>query len=492
MYMNNLDFFSLNNLKLLNKMKVQSTFPRGIYQNNRSIAIKAQYYFVSVLVAASLITGCSKSGVEQKAKDGESQTEAAQTAQTDNMEDITKGPMTAPVIDKNFKLAKMSNDGDMAAPVAGFGQKSEQEIMQEKPRKPSIAVIGPLNGELDIYGIETSNGAEMASDAVDAMGGINGQEFELLVIDTKGEIIQARMAFEAAVSREVLAIVGAATSEVSFSSTKLINDNQVIMVSAGSRRRLGDSGPYNFRITLNEKSAVRSLIDYIKTSKKWKKVAIFSTVANDYSIQLSAAFKIEALEQEMDITHEIHLWPTTMTHLAEGDSSIPDQIAKLKSNMPDALFFSGEGAEANEIVKEMRKQGVKIPLIGSEDLMVPEYLALGEEINGTVTYGGFNPHSEKYNVKKFVKEYTDRFGHEPTRMAALSFDAYNLLYEAIKKSPSLRPSHVRNALVAIKNYNGVTGRITFDETGEAIKEPFIFEVQKKNKGFEFVGVREPS
>ncbi|MFQ5430970.1 MAG: ABC transporter substrate-binding protein [Nitrospinota bacterium] len=380
---------------------------------------------------------------------------------------------------------------DRAPAEYGYGEKTEKEIQAEKPRAPRIGVLGPLTGDLEFFGNEASNGAELASDELDAKGGINGREFELLVFDTKGQMSGARHGIQAFTDNDVLAIVGAATGEVSFSASKQLNDNQLIMISAGSRRRLGDTGPYNFRITVNDSRAVQSLIGYIVKEKKWKNFAILSSVVNDYSIKLTASFKNALYDHKLNLTHELYLWPAAMSHQSTDDTSIAVQIGKLKKNTPDALIYTGEGKEASEIVKEMRRQGINIPLVGSEDLMIPEYTSLGSAAYGTVVYGGFDVNSENPLVRKFVKAYTKKFGKPPTRLSALSYDAFRILSKAISISPSLRPSHVRKALASIKNFVGVTGRTSFTSSGECIKEPFIFEFMEKGGKPIFKGVNEP-
>ena len=395
-------------------------------------------------------------------------------------------------LDSLQKLAHQSLPSDRAPAEYGYGEKTEKEIQMEKPRAPKIAVLGPLTGELEFYGNEASNGAELASDELDAKGGINGQEFDLLVFDTKGQIAGARQGIQAFSEHKVLAIVGAATGEVSFSASKQLNDNQLIMISAGSRRRLGDTGPYNFRITLNDPQAVKSLIGYIVKEKKWKNFAILSSVVNDYSIKLTASFKNALFDHNLNLTHELFLWPVAMTHQSTDDTSIAVQITKLKKDTPDALIYTGDGKEASEIVREMRKQGVNIPLVGSEDLMIPEFTSLGSDAYGTIVYGGFDVNAENPMVRKFVEAYTTKFGQPPTRLAALSYDAYRILAQAIRLSPSLRPSHVRQALTSIKNFAGVTGKTTITSSGEAVKEPFIFEFMENDGNPVFKGVKGPA
>ncbi|VAX25479.1 hypothetical protein MNBD_NITROSPINAE02-1170 [hydrothermal vent metagenome] len=380
---------------------------------------------------------------------------------------------------------------DKAPPELGFGVKTEEEIMAETPRAARIAALGPMSGELEFYGTEASNGAELASDELNAKGGIRGQEFDLLVYDTGGTIPGTQAGIMKLLEFKTLAIVGAATGDVSFSANKLLNENQLIMISAGSRRRLGDTGPYNFRTTLTDKDAIKGLVEYIKKKRKWKKFAIFSSVINDYSIKLSAFFKSEIVGRGLTVTDELFLWSPAMSNMREQDTSISGQLVKLKKNMPDAIVFTGSAKESAEFIMAMEKLGMNIPLVGAEDLIKPEFRALGKSATGALVYSGFNINSTRPKIRNFVKSYTAKFKTKPSRLAALSYDTYYILSAAITKAESMRPSHVRSALLAIKNFEGVTGKMGFDETGEAIKKPFLFEFRKQGDKYDFVNVQEP-
>lgn len=379
---------------------------------------------------------------------------------------------------------------EAAAPTVGYGKKDEVEIQREKPRAAKIGVLAPITGELEFYGNEAMNGAELASEELDAAGGIKGQMFEMVVYDTKGSVGETQQGVNTLLDERTLAVVGAGTGEVSFSATKLVNDHQLILVSAGSRRRLGDSGPYNFRITLDDDSAIKELVSYIVANKKWKNFALFSSLTNDYSVRLNATFKSEIINHKLNVSDELFLWGKGMTNVSEEDTSISAQLAKLKKNPPDALVYTGDAEEAKNLVVEMRKQGINTPLIGGEDIMAPEFASLGQKAEGTLVYGGFNPDSPNPKVRKFVEGYRKHYKKDPSRLSALAYDAFNVIVEGVKAAPSLRPSHVREAMNVIKGFEGVTGKITFTESREALKEPFIFEMVKKDGKYKFVCVKD--
>lgn len=394
-----------------------------------------------------------------------------------------KDPFKSPIEDPN--------ETEKAPAEHGYGLKTPAQVAGEKPRQNRIGVLAPLVGDLELFGKATMDGAEMASDEINERGGIRKQQFDLLVYDTKASMDGARDGVKHFVMEEIAGMVGAPTGEVSFSASKAINENQISAVSAGSRRRLGDTGPYNFRVTLNDSHGIKVLMEYVTAEKKFKRYAVFTSLVNDFSIQLSAAFKREIQRQNAQLTEELYLYNVQMSNISKEEESIPAQLKKLAANPPDALIYTGDAAEGAEIVREMRKMGLKTPVIGGEDLMKPEYLALAEKGEGTLTYGGFNPDSENPRVKKFVEGFKKRFKQEPSRVAALAYDAYYILALGMEKAESMRPYHIRESLMGIKDFKGVTGAMSMGKDREAVKDPFIFEMRKKGGKFSFVALKEP-
>lgn len=455
--------------------------------------------FLSSLILVLTLTvfsaGCSggqenkttkKSDIDEKNILGEMPDEAVmdkrakrEAAFKEDVNDPTKTPLYDP------------STAEKAPAEYGFGARTEAQIEKERPRANKMAVLAPLVGDVEVFGKDTVDGVEMASDEINDHGGIRGQKYDLLVFDTKGTMDGARAGVNSFLHENVAAIIGAPTGEVSFSASKAINDNQLILISAGSRRRLGDTGPYYFRNTLNDNHAIKRLMEYIVAEKKMKKFALFTSLVNDYSVKLSAAFKLEIEANKAELTHELYLLSPEMSHVGQEESSIPAQLKKLKNNLPDAIIYTGDGVEGAQVIKEMRNMGLKIPMVGAEDLIVPEFTALGAAAAGTIVYGGFSEDSDNPRIKTFVANFKKKYNRAPSRVSALSYDAYYMLARAMEKAKSLRPSHIRNALAEVKDFEGVTGKTTMDKNREAIKEPFLFEVKSKGNQYRFVAVKEP-
>ena len=74
-------------------------------------------------------------------------------------------------------------------------------------------------------------------------------------------------------------------------------------------------------------------------------------------------------------------------------------------------------------------------------------------------------------------------------MAALGYDAYMLVLDAIERANSFNPEDIRNAIAATKDFPGVTGSITINETGDAVKDAVVLVV--KDGAFKYLSTVSP-
>jgi len=166
--------------------------------------------------------------------------------------------------------------------------------------------------------------------------------------------------------------------------------------------------------------------------------------------------------------------------------SLEETIAGLKKDAKgpiDAVIFAGNAKSAAGVLKELRKQGIKAPLIGGEALKSREFLRLaGKDAIGTILYTSFTGLSKRQTTATFIKDFRKATGHYPTPLSALGYDSFMLIAEAIKKSGNTEPKKVADALWDTRDYQGVSGPISMDDSGEAIKTAYILKIVQGKKG----------
>jgi branched-chain amino acid transport system substrate-binding protein len=135
-------------------------------------------------------------------------------------------------------------------------------------------------------------------------------------------------------------------------------------------------------------------------------------------------------------------------------------------------------------------EGLKLPLIGGEDLFSEQFLKQGgQAVRGTLLYATFAPDRASRLVSDFVTDHVARKNAVPDRFTALAYDAFGLLSQALEVADSLKGRAVRDALVNLKEAEGVTGASRWAADGTPIKHPHLYRVEGGQTGEKFELVR---
>ena len=122
--------------------------------------------------------------------------------------------------------------------------------------------------------------------------------------------------------------------------------------------------------------------------------------------------------------------------------------------------------------------GIDAPITGGDGFDAPELLQIAgaSALNDVYFTTAYTTVTDDEDVKNFVDAYKAEYGKDPDMFAALAFDATNILIEAISKTPTGNTVAVKDALTTIKNYKGVTGKISFDKLHNAVKSVLVVEL----------------
>ena len=176
-----------------------------------------------------------------------------------------------------------------------------------------------------------------------------------------------------------------------------------------------------------------------------------------------------------------------------GDQDFTAQLTNIKAQNPDAIFAPGNFTESALVIKQARQLGITAPFIGGDTWETPEFIQIGKEAVEGATFSTFfatekpiTKESDKFLIA-YRKEYN---GKEPAAVAALGYDAYIIIIDAINRVGSVDSVKLRDELAKTKDFQGAAGVINFDENRNAVKNAVIKEV--KNGKFTFKEVIEPT
>lgn len=364
---------------------------------------------------------------------------------------------------------------DIAVRAEQEKAKKQQKILEEE-RPLIIGVVGPETGEGSNYGMSVVNGVLAAARRFNAQGGIGGKEIKVLHYNDENNMANTNKIVSYLIREKAIAIFSAPTGSSTFSPIHLVNDSRTIYVSIGSRRHIERSGPFVFRTAIPDEMATEDLIKYATSELGYVNYALITSSINDFSLDLSSMFKKALYKNNAVIKVETDIYDTYT-----GSINIDRVIDAIKDS-PDALHgvvFTGNSSNGILLAKGMREAGLNLPIIGGEDLKSADYLKGGDAVEGTLLYSTLSSDNKSAKMAEFIKDYGKA---EPDRFAALAYDSFMLVADAIKIAGSTNTTRVREAIINRKECEGATGKTSFSPEGESIKHPLICRIKGGKNG----------
>jgi len=346
-----------------------------------------------------------------------------------------------------------------------------------------IGFLGAKTGGHAMFGLGTLKGIEMAVKEVNAQGGVLGKKLELVADDHGSKQEEMASITQKYIERDkVVAIIGDPTTGGTKTAAPIAQENKVVILSAGSTGPgVVEIGDYVFRDTLLDSVAGPATMDFVVNEKGWKNVALITSINNDYSVGLSKIFKDAIVKAGGTVVIE--------ENIQDGDTDFSGIVTKIKGANPDVIVFSGYYTEGGLIMKEVRRQGMNdIVMVGGDGLQGPDFFKLGEDaVVGSISYAGFSPEQPTPTTEAFIKKFQAEYNGElPDLFSAQGYDAVMLIVEAMKKANSTDPQEFHKTLAQIKNYEGVSGNISFQANREPLKSPvYLLTVKEVNGKLDF-------
>ena len=380
------------------------------------------------------------------------------------------------------RLLALSVSAVMVASIfAGCGPKTGSKSAGGSSDTIKIGAIQPISGQVAAYGTQTRDAIKMAVDEINQKGGVLGKKLELIVEDDEATPEKTVNAFQKLTSKDnVVGIIGALTSKCSLAITKQANDKKVIMISPSSTNdTVTDAGKYVFRACYNDSFQGEVVAQFAFENLKSKNAAILFDNSNDYSKGLRDNFKkkFEALGGKI-VAEESY---------ATSDKDFNAQLTKIKGKTPDVLFIPDYYSTVSLIAKQVKAQGINVPMLGADgwDEIVNN---AGDEIVGSYYSNHYSPEADDKEVKEFVKKFMEKYkdtykdpNFKPNALAALGYDATYILVEAIERAKSTDPEKIQAEMMKTDK-KFVTGKIKFNEKRNPVKSAVMIKIEKGSNG----------
>jgi len=342
-----------------------------------------------------------------------------------------------------------------------------------------IGVYLPLTGQMAFGGQLELEGVQMA---YKEMPTILGKKVELFVVDNKSDKVEAANAVKRLIEKEkVVAIIGTYGSSLAMAGGEVAEKAKVPMVGTSCTNPLVTQGKkFSFRVCFIDPFQGAGAATYAYKDLKLKTAALLVDISNDYSVGLASFFTKSFTKLGGKIVANLKY--------QAGDQDFTAQLTEITSKKPDVLFIPSYFAEGAIIMKQVKELGAKFQVMGGDAMDNPQIVEIGgAAVEGFVhTTFPYDPSMKNMSpmAKKFTENWKKAFpSKEPNVNAALGYDTYLLVLDAIKRAGKAEPAAITKALAATKGFEGVTGSTTINATHDAEKPVGLVQIKDGKKTY---------
>lgn len=344
-----------------------------------------------------------------------------------------------------------------------------------------VGLIVELSGERSAIGISSKNAAELAVAELNRRGGIDAggarRKVRLIIYDNKSDVNKTVEGVKSLVQTDrVSVIIGPNASKFAIPAAAKAEELNKVLISPWSTdikttlTKIGKPKKFVFRVAYTDIFQGSVLAKFAFSTLKSKRVAILydssSDVLKGQADIFSKTFKLEGGKIVAEETYK------------SGDKDFTNQLTRIKNTNPDLIFLPSYYDLAPAQIKQAHKLGIKAPFLGTDAWGNEQLLQqCGIDCEGYYFSSHFAADSTAPMTKTFVAQYNQLYGTNADDVAALTYDAFGML-DAISGINDFQSSTIRDALSGLARYEGVTGNIRYEGTGDPIKSTMIMKISK--------------
>lgn len=364
-----------------------------------------------------------------------------------------------------------------------------RDIIERLERIPAynrytIGCLLPLSGPYKKYGQKALRGIEIA---LANFGTVSGEPSVNIVIkDTRSDPRTAVRAVEEFANENVSSIIG-----------------PIITADPAAKKAEEKGIPI---IVLTQKTGIPNIGGYVFRNYMTPRMQVNAVVAHAIEILGLKRFAILYPEEKYGTTYMDLFWDEVMSYggkvmgvetYTPGQTDFSDPIKKLVGRFYkggrsivdfDAVFIPDVPDKVGLIIPQMAFYDVdNVWFLGTNLWHSGRLVRMADKFleDNTMFPVGFHPGDQSPETVSFMRAYQDTFGDTPGFMESVAYDTAKLLFEIVRRPNNRYRSHIRDKLLRLRDFRGVTGLTSFDENGEASKKILLIGV--KNRQFVLLG-----
>ena len=346
-----------------------------------------------------------------------------------------------------------------------------------------IAHIGPITGAAALYGLATLHGAEIAAQEINEANG--AFKIELINEDDEHNVEKVINAYNAALDAGAQMILGTTTSKpCEAAGAQGYTDRVFFLTPSASSTAVIEDKDNVFQICFTDPNQGSASAQYIAEHGLGTKIAVIYNNADVYSTGIRDTFVAEAAEKGLEIVSE-----TTFT---DETTDFSVQVADAQNNGAEIVFLPMYYTPASLILKVAADKDyhpIFFGVDGMDGILGVEGFdtSLAE---GVMLLTPFVATASDEKTVNFVAKYQEAYGEIPIQFAADAYDGIYILVAAAEKAgitSDMEPEEVCDLMIAAMqeiSVDGLTGSMTWDESGAVTKTPMAATIVNGEYVFE--------
>ncbi|WCS25699.1 branched-chain amino acid ABC transporter substrate-binding protein [Methylobacterium sp. NMS14P] len=345
-----------------------------------------------------------------------------------------------------------------AAAVAALAQPARAEF--------KLGWAGPVTGGSAAVGVQNRNGVQQAVDDINAAGGIFGEKIAVHFEDDAGDPKQAVSVANRLMTDGIKFVIGHQNSGASIPASEVYNDAGALQITPAST---------------NPKFTDRSLWNTFRTCGRDDQQG---TVAGNYLLKHYTRKKVFIVHDKTpygrgladEVKKAINkdgLREVAFEGINVGEKDYSALASKIKGYGADVVYFGGVFTEGGLILRQMRDQGIQVPMIGGDAMYASEFASIAGPV-GEGTLITFSPDARKNAAAAPVVARFKAKGIDPEGFTLYAYAAVQVVAGAIKAAGNADPKSVADKIHSGMTFDTVIGPLAYDKKGDITRLDFVF------------------
>jgi len=342
------------------------------------------------------------------------------------------------------------------------------------PNEIVIGVVLGMTGALAGYGAPNWEGIQLAYQEKPT---VLGKPVRLVLVDDKSDRAEAALATQRLIEVEkVVAILGPENSSEAMVVAQITEKARIPALATSATNPLVTEGKqYYSRICFIDSFQGEMMAKFAIEKLGAKTAVVNLNIDSDGPVAVGTFFRKSFATLMNDPKSVLAL---LSSHF--GDVDFTAQLTTIKALKPDVVFGAMNYNEAALMLKQAKGLGITGTIfMGSDDWQAPELIQIaGDAAEGSYYSSHYHPDAFTHpRGQQFKDMYTKKYNKPVVGWAALSFDSYGVLLDAIERANSLDGTAIAKAIRETKGFVGATGEININEKGDAIKPVVVCTIK---------------